>query len=323
MNFWYNKNAPPVFIAKRSKTILHPFTIGKYHGHTLNVYQGCQHRCGYCYATYEWSPEFYNKIYAKNNAPEILENEIRNWRSGDILPVMVSSATDAYQPAEMKFELTRKCVKILQKYDVPYYIFTKSTLIARDLDLHADYRDKCFIVWSITTADEKIRRILEPGTPPTASMFKVMEKFISKRIQCAVNIDPIIPLVTDSNENIDTIISLCKVAGIKNVFGAFLRLRYDIWDRLKMVFALLNMNLDFSINHYKKIYGFSEPLRHDNNLSMERSLESTFLNNIASKVLENGMINGFPELKENKFPYNTKFKNCDKRQPTLNNYLDS
>ena len=321
MNLWYNKDVPPVFIPKESKTILHPFTVGAYQGHTLNVYQGCQHRCGYCYATYDWSPEFYDKIYAKNNAPELLENEIRNWRSGDIQPVMISSATDAYQPAEIKFGLTRKCIKILQKYDIPYYVFTKSTLVSRDLDLHEGYRDKCFIVWSITTANERVRRILEPGTPPTPSMFQVMQKFTNKRIRCAVNIDPIIPLITDSDENIDAIISHCKVSGIKNVFGAFLRLRYDIWERLKIAFALLNMNLAFSIDHYKKIYVFSEPLRHNNNLSVGRNLESTFLNELKSKVLENGMISSFPELRTNKFPHNAKFKNCDKRQLTLNNYI--
>ncbi len=88
---------------------------------------------------------------------------------------MVSSATDAYQPVELKFELTRNCVKVLQKYAIPYYIFTKSTLISRDSDLHKQYKDNCFVAWSITTCDEKVRRKVEPGTPPTSTMFKVIE----------------------------------------------------------------------------------------------------------------------------------------------------
>lgn len=270
MTLWYNKDVPPAFIDKRGKTILHPFTVGRYHGHTLNVYQGCQHRCGYCYATYDWSPDFYDKIYTKNNAPELLENEIKNWKSGNMQPIMISSATDAYQPAELKYGLTRKCVKVLQKYGVPYYIFTKSTLINRDLDLHEGYRNNCFIVWSVTTSDEKVRRILEPGTPPTPSLFNVMKKFTDKQIRCAVNIDPIIPLITDSNENMNSIISLCQQTGIRNVFGAFLRLRYDIWNRLKIAFELLKMDLDFSVDHYRKIYSFSEPIRHNNNLSIAK-----------------------------------------------------
>ena len=82
-----------------------------------------------------------------------------------MLPVMISSATDAYQSAEAKFGITKKCIKVLQQYHIPFYIFTKSSLIERDLDLFSKYSDDCFIVWSITTVDEKLRRIIEPGTP--------------------------------------------------------------------------------------------------------------------------------------------------------------
>src|SRR6478672_13158154 len=132
MNLWYNLNKTPEFELKESKMILHPFAVRDYEGLTINPYQGCQHRCGYCYATYEWSPEFYDKIYAKSNSPEILESQLKDSKSKVLEPVMISSATDAYQPAELKFELTRKCIKILQKYNIPYYVFTKSTLISRD-----------------------------------------------------------------------------------------------------------------------------------------------------------------------------------------------
>src|SRR6266567_3558205 len=151
MNMWYSKQSP-VHEPKNSKSIIHPFTVKGRRGLTLNPYQGCQHRCGYCYATYEWSPEFYDKIYAKSNAPEVLESEL-------------------------KYNLTRKCIEVLQKYNVPYYVFTKSTIIGRDLKLHQKYKENCFLVWSITTCDEKIRRLIEPGTPPAYSMFKVIKKF--------------------------------------------------------------------------------------------------------------------------------------------------
>jgi DNA repair photolyase len=67
------------------------------------LYQGCHQRYGYCYATYEWLPEFYNKINAKSNAPEILENQLISWKSKVIEPLMISSATDAFKTAELKF----------------------------------------------------------------------------------------------------------------------------------------------------------------------------------------------------------------------------
>jgi DNA repair photolyase len=227
MNLWYSKE-PPELQTKNSKSLIHPFIVKEHRGLTINPYQGCHHRCGYCYATYEWSPEFYDKIYSKSNAPEILEYQLRTWKRETIEPVMVSSATDPYQPAELKFELTRKCVKVLQKYNVPYYVFTKSSIISRDLELHKQYKDNCFIIWSITTSDEKIRRVVEPGTTPTFAMFAVIKKFSDAGIRCGVNIDPIMPLITDSVSNLESLLNNCLRTGVSYVLGAILRLRADI-----------------------------------------------------------------------------------------------
>lgn len=248
----------PEYEQKSSKSIIHPFNVRGYNGMTINPYQGCQHRCAYCYATYEWSPEFYDKIYAKSNAPQILERELASWKSSRIDPVMVSSATDAYQPAELRYGLTRQCIQVLQKYNVPYYVFTKSTIIERDLGLHSRYKQNCFIVWSVTTCNERKRRVVEPGTPPAARIFEVIEKFVDAGVACGVNVDPILPLVTDSDEELSAVVDACRRAGVGYVFGTMLRLRTDIWDRMKAALALLGV--ENGAEQYKKIYGFKEPL---------------------------------------------------------------
>src|SRR5437588_1664736 len=204
MNMWYSKQSP-VYEPKNSKSIIHPFIVKGRRGLTINPYQGCSHRCAYCYATYEWSPEFYDKIYAKSNAHEVLDRQLAAWKTGTIDPVMVSSATDAYQPAELRYGLTRKCLQVLQKYNVPYVVFTKSCIIQRDLELHKQYKDNCFIIWSITTCNEKIRRVIEPGTPPAASMFRIIKKFSEAGICCGVNVDPIMPLITDTEEELEEV----------------------------------------------------------------------------------------------------------------------
>jgi DNA repair photolyase len=318
MNLWYAKKAPK-FQVKKSKSVLHPFIVREYEGLTINPYQGCHHRCGYCYATYEWSPEFYDKIYSKSNAPEVLENQLKSWKSETIKPVMISSATDAYQPAELKFELTRKCVKVLQKYNIPYYVFTKSTIISRDLELHKQYKDNCFIVWSITTCDENIRRIIEPGTPPASTMFALIKKFSDSGIRCGVNIDPIIPLITDSPNNIESILDNCLEAAVSYVFGAILRLRGDIWERMKCILMLLNMK--DRIEEYNRIFHFTEPIRPSyNNIAADQSYSNRILENLRKTVLRRGISFDFPDLIGIRFVKKNKLSN-NATQLTLLNYL--
>ena len=320
LDLWYAKEAPE-FEVKKSKSVLHPFIVREYEGLTINPYQGCHHRCGYCYATYEWSPEFYDKIYSKSNAPEILENQLKSWKSETIEPVMISSATDAYQPAELKFELTRKCTKVLQKYNVPYYVFTKSTIISRDLELHKQYKDNCFIIWSITTCNEKIRRIIEPGTPPTYAMLAVIKKFSDAGIRCGVNIDPIIPLITDSPVDIESTLDNCLRAGVHYIFGAILRLRADIWERMKTILRMLSIR--DGIQKYNRIFHFTEPLRSGYNIAADQFYSKTILENLRETVLQRGISFDFPNLAESKFiGKNKKISNDTNQQAlTLMNYM--
>jgi DNA repair photolyase len=277
---------------KKSRSIIHPFVIKSYNGLTINPYQGCSHRCAYCYATYEWSPEFYDKIYAKSNAPEVLERELAAWNSDTITPVMVSSATDPYQPAELRFQLTRRCVEVLQKYNAPYYVFTKSALIERDLQLHLQYRHNCFIVWSITTCNEKKRRIIEPGTAPANKMFKVIKKFADAGLCCGVNIDPIIPLVTDNEQELAELVRSCREAGVHHVFGAPLRLRTDIWERMKLVLQLLEVS--DGTERYKEIYGFEEPLG-SSYVTTYKGYVNKIIGKLESMIKSNGMMCDFPD----------------------------
>jgi DNA repair photolyase len=291
LGLWYSEGGATLE-EKKSRSIIHPFVIKSYNGFTINPYQGCSHRCAYCYATYEWSPEFYDKVYAKTNAPEVLDRQLAAWKSDTIDPVMIASATDAYQPAELRFELTRKCVQVLQKYNVPYYVFTKSAIIERDLELHRQYRHNCFVVWSITTCDEKIRRIVEPGTPPARRIFEAIKKFTDAGVCCGVNIDPIMPLVTDSDPELEAVVRTCKDAGLRHVFGAPLRLRTDIWQRMKVVLRLLE--IPDGIDRYKDIYGFEEPLD-SGYITADNRYAKTIIGKLERMIKNHEMTTHFPE----------------------------
>lgn len=286
---WYNPSAPE-FETKKSKSIIHSFDVRGYRGLTINPYQGCQHRCAYCYATYEWSPEFYDKIYIKGNAPKLLEKELASWKGETVEPVMVCSATDAYQPAEIRFGLTRKCVEILQKYGVPYYVFTKSSIIERDLALHAGYRH-CCIIWSITTCNERTRRVIEPGTPPAGRIFAAIKKFVDAGASCAVNVDPIMPLVTDTEQELQEIATSCMQAGVKHAFGALLRMRTDIWERMQVALRLLGML--GAIERYRQLYGFEDPLM-SNYVSCDKKYSDDVLGRLEEKLVAAGIDTDFP-----------------------------
>src|ERR687896_2361467 len=200
---------------------------------------------------------------------------------------MISSATDAYQPAELRFELTRRCVQILQKYNVPYYVFTKSAIIERDFELHRQYRHNSFLVWSITTSDEKIRRVIEPGTTPASRIFKVIKKFAEAGLCCGVNIDPIIPLVTDNERELKGLVNACREAAVRHLFGAPLRLRTDIWQRMKFVLQLLEVS--DGIKRYKEIYDFEEPLVGSQYVSADARYINKIIGKLESIIKSNGM----------------------------------
>jgi DNA repair photolyase len=300
MNSWYTKSAP-ILSAKESKSILHNFFVYGNEGLTINPYNGCQHRCGYCYATYEWSPEFYDHIYAKINASELLTEQIHSWKKDKINPIMIASATDAYQAAELKYSITRKCVEVLQSFEIPYFIFTKSIIIERDLELHKRYSDNCFIVWSITTNKENLKRIIEPGTPTSKSIFRKIEKFSTSGINCVINIDPILPLITDSRKDISNIIDTANDIGVKYISGAILRIRYDIWERIKYILQILN--IENFIKNYEKIFKFKDPINSKRNLIAGKEYSEMIMKYLRHEIDKRKMEFGFPVLNAKKIRF--------------------
>ncbi|KPM46689.1 PA0069 family radical SAM protein [Jiulongibacter sediminis] len=175
-------------------------------GKSVNPYQGCEHGCIYCYArnTHEYfgysaGLEFEQNIIVKKNAPELLEKEFnrKNWKS---TPILFSGNTDCYQPAEKKFELTRRMLEICLKYQNPVAIITKNALVLRDIDLLQRLSEKRLIkvIISITSLKEELRRNLEPRTVSGQKRLQILQKLSSAGIPSGVNIAPIIPGLNDN-----------------------------------------------------------------------------------------------------------------------------
>lgn len=162
--------------------------------YALNPYVGCQHACVYCYAKFmkrftghkePWG-EF---VDIKINAPELLAKEIRKKKPGR---VWVSGVCDPYQPLEKKYKLTRKCLEILAGNGWLFTVQTKSPLVLRDIDILKGAND-AEVGFTITTADEKIRKIFEPGAPPSSERIEALSSLRSAGIKTFCMIAPLLP----------------------------------------------------------------------------------------------------------------------------------
>lgn len=162
--------------------------------YALNPYVGCRHACVYCYARFmkrftghrePWG-EF---VDVKVNAPELLAEEVKKKKAGR---VWVSGVCDPYQPLEKKYRLTGKCLEILVDNGWAFTIQTKSALVLRDVDIIKRAKD-AEVGFTITTADEKIRNIFEPGASPSHERVKALEVLRSEGIKTFVMIAPILP----------------------------------------------------------------------------------------------------------------------------------
>src|SRR5512139_912610 len=162
--------------------------------YVVNPYVGCSHSCRYCYAAFmkrftghreKWG-EF---VDIKINAPELLAGEIRKKRPGR---VWVSGVCDPYQAAEKKYRLTRKCLEVLLEHQWPVTIQTKSSLVLRDIEILVQFND-LEVGFSVTTADEKIRKLFEPGASPIKKRLHALDVLHARGIRTFAMIAPILP----------------------------------------------------------------------------------------------------------------------------------
>jgi DNA repair photolyase len=175
----------------QSKSIL---SVSKIHDYVVNPYTGCQHACSYCYArfmkrfTHHIEPwgEF---VDAKINAPELLQKEILRKKVGE---VWVSGVCDPYQPLEAKYLLTRKCLEILAQHSWPVIIQTRSPLVLRDIDI-IKKAPEFQVGFSITTADDSIRKIFEPQAPPIQARIDALAVLHQAGIKTYAMIAPMLP----------------------------------------------------------------------------------------------------------------------------------
>ncbi|WP_179344716.1 PA0069 family radical SAM protein [Winogradskyella ursingii] len=204
--------------------------------YSMNMYQGCEHGCIYCYARnshefwgYSAGLDFERRILVKKDAPKLLEQHLKK-KSWKAQTIVMSGNTDCYQPSEKKFELTRQCLEVFLKYKHPTAIITKNALILRDLDILKQLAEDDLIAVnvSITSLSEDTRRILEPRTATIKRRLQVVKELSQNGIPVNVMLAPIIPSI-----NSHEILPLAKAvseAGALNISHTIVRLNGAIGE---------------------------------------------------------------------------------------------
>jgi DNA repair photolyase len=194
---------------------------------TINPYRGCEFGCRYCYARYTHEfmemrdgMEFEQKIYVKQHAAGLLRHELRRVKRDE--SIALGTATDPYQPAERRYEVTRAILEefaLHRGYELG--IVTKSDMVVRDVDLlqRVAQSNKLSVHVTITTLDTNLARILEPRAPRPDLRIEAVRTLAKAGLRVGISCSPVVPGITDSPKDLESLIQAAAEAGADYVFA--------------------------------------------------------------------------------------------------------
>jgi DNA repair photolyase len=227
---------------------------------TVNPYRGCTHSCHYCFArafhTYldmDIGEDFASRIVVKTNVVEVLRRELASpkWTGEH---VAMGTATDPYQHCEGRYRLTRGVVETFADFGNPLSMLTKSTMIIRDLDIFRRLNAvaEASVSMSVGTLDERVRKVVEPGTPPGRRRLEMLARFADAGIRTGVLVAPILPGLTDDDEHLEEVVAACAEAGMSFVAPIALHVRASIRD---YVIPWVERTYPDLVPLYRELYG--------------------------------------------------------------------
>ena len=203
----------------KAKTILSKVKYGnEWYGidYNMNLYRGCPHSCIYCDSRSNcYHIENFDLVRGKENALYILEQELSKKREKGIIGI--GSMSDTYNPKELEYEQTRCALKLISKYGFGVSIDTKSDLILRDIDLLKEINSKnnVIIKFTITTPNDELSKIIEPNVCVSSKRLQAIKILSDNGIFVGIMMNPILPFITDKEEDIRYLVKLAYENGAK------------------------------------------------------------------------------------------------------------
>ena len=210
--------------------------------YTLDPYQNCEYGCIYCDSTLD------ETIYIKTNATQLLKKELEKNERGTII---VGSVSDPYQEAEKKYKTTRNLLKIIEQYDFPCHVLTKSNLVLKDIDVLSKIKN-CTITISIISLDKSVSDIFEKKVPLPKERLQTVKKLSERGIKTGLAVIPILPFIVE--EELENIVKSASKYKAHHVLHRHLELKGD----QKNIFTrALEEFYPHLVKKYEKLYGNS------------------------------------------------------------------
>jgi DNA repair photolyase len=193
----------------------------------INPYRGCEFACKYCYARYTHEfmelrdgVEFERKIFVKQHTAALLRSELKKVKRGE--EIAIGTATDPYQPAERRFEVTRAILEELAKHSgLEIGIVTKSNLVTRDAEIlrRVGEHNRIFVNVTVTTVDAELARKLEPRAPRPDLRLEAVRQLNLAGVDAGVICAPVLPEITDRPRDLEALVKAASEAGAKYIFA--------------------------------------------------------------------------------------------------------
>ncbi len=272
--------------------------------YSVNPYEGCSCNCLYCYIRgSKYGENMEEGLVVKANALEVLEKQLAlRAKKNQYGFVAVGSGTDAYIHHEENYRMTEAMLRLLLKYRFPVFISTKCTLITRDIELLKeidktailpdDLKEKLkrglILSVSLSTLDEKISDMLEPGAAPPLKRLELVKKLKQEGFLVGVNAIPVLPFISDTEQGLEEIISAAKaheadymLVGGLTLFGS------GAADSKTLFYKFLERYDASLLPKYQQLYGpnFYVSFQYQNELK-ERANKLCKKYNIRNSILE-------------------------------------
>jgi DNA repair photolyase len=226
----------------------------------INPYRGCEFGCKYCYARYThefmelretW--QFEQKIFVKKLDEARFRGELTRIRLDEA--IAIGTATDPYQPAERRYGQTRRILEIFAgERGRTLSVTTKSDLISRDTELLSRLAKQniVHVLMTVTTTDENLARAVEPYAPRPGLRLDAVRSLTTAGVRVLILANPVMPLITDSEQNLTSVAMAAKEAGATYMMGGVLFLKPCAQ---KAFFPFLEQQFPQLVRKYRERYG--------------------------------------------------------------------